>query len=370
MSDLPPHLHLERALKLGRDPQVTQRSLLLAQELRTRGAEPIYTLGHLARLTGARSRYLREVISRSRDPYVDIIRPKGGGRTRPISSPEPVLMDVQRWLLRSALVACDVHRCSWAYRPGRSIVGCAQMHVGARWLVKLDVHDFFGSISERTVFAIFVSLGYPRLLSFELARLCTRATSDARLYTLGRAPYLATSEGALPQGAPTSGALANAAMLELDRKLSDVSEKSGLVYTRYSDDLVFSAGTSFTRQDAVALIGKVSATLEHSGLRVHRRKTTVAPPGARKVVLGLLILEDRVALPAAFKRRLETHVRGVHKFGVVGHANHRHFRSVLSMVEHVYGCIAFAGSVDKVFADSLRAEWDAALHDNGFPGVS
>lgn len=79
-----------------------------------------------------------------------------------------------------------------------------------------------------------------------------------------------------------------------------------------------------------------------------------------------MVLEDRVALPAVFKRRLETHVRGVRKFGVVEHARHRHFRSVLAMVEHIDGSIAFARSVDTAFADGLRAEWDAALHDNGF----
>jgi RNA-directed DNA polymerase len=297
---------------------------------------------------------------------VNIRRPKGDGTTRPISSPEPVLMDVQRWVLRNVLEACDVHRCSWAYRPGRSIVGCAQLHVGARWLVKLDLHDFFGSITEPTVFAIFHALGYPRLLSFELARLCTRAVSDGPGSRVGQAPYLAMWPGSLPQGAPTSGALANAAMIEVDKTLAHLAQDRGLVYTRYSDDVVFSARSGFSRPDAVALVNMIAAVLRRAGLRLHRRKTIVVPPGARKIVLGLIVLEDRVALPAVFKRRLETHVRGVHKFGIVQHARHRHFRSVLSMVAHVDGCISFAESVDKSFADGLRAEWETALADNGF----
>lgn len=297
---------------------------------------------------------------------MDIQRPKRDGTTRPISSPEPVLMDAQRWLLHHVLVACDVHRCSWAYTPGRSIVGCARLHVGARWLVKLDLHDFFGSISEQTVFANFVGLGYPRLLSFELARLCTRAVPDARGYRVRRAPYLMMPQGVLPQGAPTSGALANAAMFDVDEKLANLAEKRGLVYTRYSDDLVFSAGSGFSRAHAPVLINEVTAALGRTGLRVHQRKTTVVSPGARKVVLGLLVLDDRVALPGAFKRRLETHVRAVQKFGVVQHARHRHFRSVLSMVAHIDGYIGFASNVDKAFGDTLRAEWEAALRANGF----
>lgn len=142
MPDLPPHLYLKRASELGRDPQVSQRAVALTQQLRSRGAEPLYTLGHLAQLSGAPSRYLREVISRSLDPYLDIDRPKRDGRTRPIASPEPMLMDVQRWILHDILAACDLHRCSWAYSPGRSVVACAQSHMGARWLIKLDVHNF------------------------------------------------------------------------------------------------------------------------------------------------------------------------------------------------------------------------------------
>jgi RNA-directed DNA polymerase len=367
--DLPPHLYLKRASELGRDLQVSQRAVALTQQLRSRGAEPVYTLGHLAQLNGAPSRYLREVISRSLDPYLDIDRPKRDGRTRPIASPEPMLMDVQRWILHNILAACDLHRCSWAYSPGRSVVACAQSHMGARWLIKLDVHNFFGSIDERKVFAIFHGLGYTRLLSFELARLCTRTAFGDHGRRVGQAPYLAMPRGSLPQGAPTSGALANAAMHDLDEKLVGFAERRGLVYTRYSDDIVFSATGTFTRPDAAALINDASSALRGSGLEVHRRKTKVVPPGARKIVLGLTVLDDAVALPREFKRRIEVHVRGVHKFGLVEHARHRKFRSVLSMVEHIDGCIAFARSVDRAFADRLRTEWGAVLRQEGFPSM-
>jgi RNA-directed DNA polymerase len=265
-------------------------------------------------------------------------------------------MDVQRWVLHNILAAYEVHRCSWAYRPGRSIVTCAKNHVGARWLVKLDVHNFFGSIHEEKVFRIFDALGYTRLLSFELARLCTRNAIGEHGRRIGHAPYLAMPRGSLPQGAPTSGALANAAMLDFDEKLANLAERRGLVYTRYSDDIVFSTIGTFTRR-AAALVNDASSALRNSGLEVHRRKTRIIPPGARKIVLGLTVLDDTVALPGEFKRRIEVHVRGVGKFGLVEHARHRRFRSVLSMVEHIDGCIAFASSVDKAFADLLKADF-------------
>jgi RNA-directed DNA polymerase len=367
--DPPPHRYLARAEELGRDLKVARRALAYAESLRARGTTPIFTLGHLAQLTGARSRYLREVVSRSRDPYVSIERPKRDGTTRPISSPEPVMMDVQRWLLHNALDACEIHESSWAYRPGRSAVQCAAKHIGARWIVKLDVHDFFGSVDEVSVFDIFEAIGYPRLLSFELARLCTRPKVLGVPYRRGDTPYRKLPSGSLPQGAPTSGALANAAMRRVDTRLARLAERRGLIYTRYSDDLVFSTAGAFNRSKAAGLIEEVGAVLRADRFTPHLRKTRVVPPGARQVVLGLLVLEDRVALPSGFRRQMEVHVRGVRQFGVQGHAKHRRYDSVFSMIAHVDGCISFARCVDRTFADRIDAEWRGALLAAGLPDV-
>ena len=67
-----------------------------------------------------------------------------------------------------------MHDDSFAYRRGRSIRAAAERHVGAAWLVKLDLHDFFPSVSENRVYRTFQELGYANLVSFELGRLTTR----------------------------------------------------------------------------------------------------------------------------------------------------------------------------------------------------
>ncbi len=120
-------------------------------------------------------------------------------------------------------------------------------------------------------------------------------------------------------------------VLDFDEELANLAESRGLVYTRYSDDIVFSAIGTFTRRAAAALVNDASNALRNSGLEAHRRKTRIIPPGARKIVLGLTVLDD--------------------------------------MVEHIDGCIAFASSVDKAFADLLKAEWAAVLRQNGFPST-
>lgn len=371
MVDLPPHLYEREALRAGSTQGAVQRAMEVAASVRASGAHPVYTLSHLSRLTGASWRYLRDVVTRRTDPYRDVVRPKRDGTTRPISSPEPYLMDVQRWILRNVVEACEVHEASYAYQRNRSVLDCARRHTGARWLVKVDLHDFFESVGEGRVKRLFDDLGYPPLLSLELARICTRIGKSPHSRSLYRyhrkAPYAIDARGSLPQGAPTSGMLANAAMLRVDAELAELAASSGLTYTRYSDDLTFSAGDGFSRQRAGALVNQVSAKLAGGGFRIHRRKTRVVPPGARQIVLGLLVDADGVRLLPEYRRRLEVHVRGVAKFGLVEHAEHRGFRSVLSMINHVDGGLAFAKSVEPGFAGQLRESWDGALRERGYP---
>lgn len=317
MISQPPHLYRTAGLALGRDAQVVERALQVQERLRANDAYPVLTLSHLAKLTGAPWTFLRDVVARRRDPYSDIDRPKRDGRTRPISSPEPFLMDVQRWVHHNILSACDVDPSSYAYRRNRSIVDCARRHLGARWLVKLDLHDFFETIGERRVYWIFRKLGYSRLLSLELARLRTRVGPpegvgrDYYKYP-GKAPYAVHVEGRLPQGAPTSGVLANTAANGLDSKLSALAGNKGLVYTRYSDDIVLSAGRDFSRRRASDVIRRADAIVTSEGFALHKAKTRIVPPGARHVVLGLLLDGDAVRLLPEFKRRLEVQIGRAH----------------------------------------------------------
>lgn len=87
-----------------------------------------------------------------------------------------------------------------------------------------------------------MGLGYSKLVSFELARITTRQHQTRDPTGSVRGPITAYSgkePGFLPQGAPTSGALANAIAKDLDADLAALAAESNLVYTRYSDDIIF-----------------------------------------------------------------------------------------------------------------------------------
>lgn len=334
------------------------------------GLPVLLTLGHLAHRTGVSWFHLRLFTegSRGSDYTYFRIRKRSGGH-RLISVPEHRLMIVQRWIAAHILSALPVHRASFAFAPGSSIVRCATEHRGARWLIKLDISGFFGSISEIQVYRVFRDAGYAPLVSLELARLCTHAPSMSQRYReqpewlvhdrLRWSMYRQWGLGFLPQGAPTSPMLSNLIIRDTDRQIAALAVAAGLTYTRYSDDITFSIRGAFSRAQAVAVVRQTTAILRRTGLRVNDKKTRIVPPGARKMVLGLLVDGAEPRLTREFRDRLRQHLYYLEKCGPEAHRAERNFDTLSGLYRHIRGLIDFAQSVDAEFAGRMRAKFDA-----------
>jgi len=115
------------------------------------GLPAILTLRHLAEQVAVDYAVLREIVSRERKhPYrLFKIRKRRSTDRRLICVAEPPLARVQQWLSRYVLRSLTAHSISHAFAPGASIMKCAGMHLGARWLVKLDLRNFFETISKK-----------------------------------------------------------------------------------------------------------------------------------------------------------------------------------------------------------------------------
>lgn len=331
---------------------------------------PILTLGHLARRSGISYQQLRRLAEGPRWNHYSYfrIRKRSGGR-RQISVPEHRLMLVQRWIAAHILKKLPIHRASSAFADGASIVKCARQHCGARWLIKLDISGFFGSISEIQVYRVFLAAGYAPLVAFELARLCTHAPNGSKRYNraewqsrnywqLPIMRYRQPHVGFLPQGAPTSPMLSNLIMRDMDKLLAALATSEGLTYTRYSDDITFSTTGGFDRRRSVKLIRKASRLLATIGLKVNDKKTRIVPPGARKVVLGLLVDGPEPRLNRDFRDNLRQHLHYVEKFGPEAHRAACGFDTISGLYRHVRGLIDFAKSVDATYAASMRRKFD------------
>lgn len=374
-----PHLYFEGGLALERPAELLQNAIVQAAPPERNGAPAILTLGHLARRMGIGYRALRAIAGdRKNGFYRDFTIRKRSGGGRRIAVPTPELMAVQRWIVREILRPQPVHPRSFAYAQSSSILDCAKQHAGAGWLLKLDIHDFFESISERSVYRVFRKIGYQPLVAFELARLCTRpwvAPPDNRVEAR-RVPnyrkrgidfYQRAFTGYLPQGAPTSPMLSNLACARLDERLSAFAQREHLVYTRYSDDLTFSGtARSFDRPRAQRLVDEVRDLLLKDGFHLHEGKVSMVPPGARKTVLGLLVDRREPRLSPDWRARLADHVRGVEKFGLDAHAKAREFAAVVGMVNHIGGCLIYAAHIEPGFAAPLRQRFETALQVQGW----
>lgn len=373
-----PHLYRQTGAAKGVPSQFLDLLIRAAYETEQHGLQAVLTLKHLAHQTGADRSYLRNVIGRDVDPYNEFLL---HGK-RLISSPHPPIRMVQKWILANILGSIACHPASFAYERNKSIAQCARRHLGARWLVKLDIHSFFPSIDEREIFRIFIGLGYRELISFEMARLCTRPGIGALnkisterplsrdYYRVIRKYRTPVGVGYLPQGSPTSGALANLVMRLIDERISEAISGTGIVYTRYADDITFSVTDRFSRQEAVDLIRMTDRILRLKGFLRHQKKTKVVPPGARKIVLGLLVDGDHLKIPVDTRSRLVNDIRGAEKFGLSPHTQHRNFSSALGFGEHIAGMLAYCHDVDPEWTEPLWRRWSIVLRNHNIPLTS
>jgi hypothetical protein len=217
---------------------------------------------------------------------------KRGGGWRLLEAPKDRLKALQREVLVGILDAVPCHEAAHAYLPGRSHFTAVAPHIAHAVVVRIDLADFFASIRAARVQAIFRELGYRRSVAAVLARLCTHRTpksvlSDER-FTPAAARLLSTRH--LPQGAPTSPALANLCAYRLDARLSALATAAGARYTRYADDLLFSGDESLALS-ARRFAAAVAGIAMDEGFQVAHRKTRIMRRSVRQHAVGLVINE-------------------------------------------------------------------------------
>ncbi len=226
--------------------------------------------------------------------YRCLLQPKRSGGFRLIEAPRPQLKAVQRRLLDGLLALMPTHEAATGFVRGGSVVEHAARHIGQAVLLRFDLQDFFGSIRASRVHALFETLGYPDTTARTLAALCTCRTPEPVLQRLcddgglGWPQAIALRDPHLPQGAPTSPALANLCAFSLDLRLQALADSLQARYSRYADDLVIS-GPPLLAARAAQLAARVGAIALEEGFRLNHRKTHVATQAAQQRVCGIVV---------------------------------------------------------------------------------
>ncbi len=227
--------------------------------------------------------------------------PKASGGARLLERPKPRLKRAQRRILHEILDRVPPHEAAHGFRAGRSVCTFAAPHVGKAQVVRMDLADFFASVRGARVRALFAALGYPDEVAATLAALCTTRVPIEVLAAVPRGPELRALDLAfltrqrlagphLPQGAPTSPALANLCVFPFDLRIAALATRSGSEYTRYADDLAFS-GPRRSKSATDRFTTQVAAIAFEEGFAVNFRKTRVLPASARQEVAGVVVNE-------------------------------------------------------------------------------
>jgi hypothetical protein len=221
--------------------------------------------------------------------YRRFLIPKRGGGERAIWAPMPLLKAAQHWVLHNIAEKLPVHGAAHGFLPGRSTRSNAAAHLDAAIILKMDVKDFFPTVTLARVKGIFRKAGYREQVATLLALLCTESPREV-VDLEGKTYYVALGPRCLPQGAPTSPALTNTLCLRLDQRLSGLARRFGWCYTRYADDLTFSLPTTHKGAPKTgALMGLVKRVVGGEGFQVHPDKTRIHRQGGRQQVTGLVV---------------------------------------------------------------------------------
>jgi len=237
---------------------------------------PILSVNHVAWILGVPKERLFEVAGEI-DKHYRHDALMQGSKSRQLKIPKQELMSIQRRIRERILAPIALSENAHGGVKGRSPRSNADQHLGQQSIATCDVRNFFPSVRHSMVYRMFRHrMGFGQ----QVASLLTR---------------LVTFDAQLPQGSPTSTAVANLLMTPIDEVLSDRAKECGIRYTRYVDDMTFSG------VDPAALINQAGRLLSEFGLRQHRKqsrlgsksKLRIVPLSRAQEVTGLVVNSRR-----------------------------------------------------------------------------
>jgi RNA-directed DNA polymerase len=250
----------------------------------------------MAQDLGVSTTFIRSVANGASYEYKKYSVPKRNGKTRDIHHPSRKLKSLQTWILRNVLDGIDSHPAAMAYRPGSSIMKNAQIHSASRYLVRLDLANFFPSIQVED-FQSFI----------DTREQLTSKWSQEDKETLRS---LLFRHGKLTIGAPTSPALSNVLCFDLDSELQDYASNLGLRYSRYADDMFFSSTAPNLLSRAEEDVENIISTLEFpANLKLNKAKTVHCSRKRRRIVTGISLGSDgKARVPRELKRKVRSKI--------------------------------------------------------------
>lgn len=338
-----------------------------AEKLREFGLPQLAILKEVATCLGLSMSELR-FLAYSRDVsktthYRRFYMPKKSGGQRLISAPMPRLKHAQYGILEKILSQVPVHEAAHGFAPGRSILTNAERHVGQDLIINIDLKDFFPSVTYKRVKGLFRAFGYTERVATVIGLICTEPEVE-EVELDGQRYFVHSSERRLPQGAPTSPAITNILCYRLDKRMAGVAEKLGFNYTRYADDMTFSASGE-SAKTFKKLLWRVRSIVTDEGFEIHPDKTRLMRKGSQQEVTGLTV-NEKVAVPRREIRNFRSLLFQIEKDGIEGKKWRGSDRNLLSVIR---GYAYFIRMVDPIKGTLFVEQVEKILEQEGWHHV-
>ena len=239
----------------------------------------------------------------NRKTYTAFYIDKKNGDKRIIHAPVKGLKEIQKALNLIMQVVHEPNENATGFVTNKSIVDNSTVHVGKNYVFNIDLKDFFPSVDASRIWGRLLIKPFNLGNSDERKKIAnmikTLCTTELEVERMVDGDWKKEKRFVLPQGAPTSPTITNAICDRLDRRLSGLSRRFNLNYTRYADDITFSsdhnsykkkngekepiysAESSF-RKELLRIINDQNFYIKKSKIRLQKR-------GYRQEVTGLSV---------------------------------------------------------------------------------
>ena len=247
---------------------------------------------------------------------------KKNGKLRKIYEPNGILKHIQRKILENILNNKSISIYAKAYHKGLSLKDNALPHINKDMILKLDIKDFFESISFLNIYEGCFSIEYfPKSVGMILT-------------------YLCTYDDHLTQGSPTSAYISNLVMKEFDEYIGNWCTTNNITYTRYSDDMTFSGNFNPN-----LVIKKVKEMLFKLGFELNKKKIHIIKQNQQQKITGIVV-NEKTQVERKYRKEIRKEIYYIKKYGLDSHLNRINFYDKEKYLNKLYGRILFVIQVN------------------------
>lgn len=221
---------------------------------------------------------------------------------------------------------------------GKGTLTNAKEHLGKKNILKIDIENFFNSISRESVEKIFLKLD----CDDEGAKIFSRLT---------------TYNNVLKEGLNTSPILANLYCYSLDNELEKLASSYNLNITRYSDDITFSSN-----ENNFPEISEIEEILNKYDLKLNKNKIVFHKYGQSQYVTGLSISNaEYPRVPRMMKKNIRQQLYYMEKFP----QNYFFIEDGYSTLRKIYGHIIYILGIEKELGKKYKSQFINILNNHG-----